>query len=80
MFHLGDGETFHLDPEMVSQIFEAIKEDNGRNYVATYTSRQFTREQYIAVCDEVENLFADDSGDAKYRACEHVLGKGFDKE
>ena len=74
-----DGETFHLDPEMVSQIFEAIKEDNGRNYVATFTSRKFTREQYIAVCDEVENRLADDSGDAKYRACEHVLGEGFDK-
>ena len=74
-----DGETFHLDPEMVSQIFEAIKEDNGRNYVATYTSRKFTREQYIAICDEVENLLANDSGDAEYRACEHVLGEGFDK-
>lgn len=45
-----DGETFHLDSEMVRQIFEAIKEDNGRNYVATYTSRKFTREQYIAIC------------------------------
>ena len=74
-----DGETFHLDPEMVRQIFEAIKEDNGRNYVASYTSRKFTREQYIAVCDEVENLLANDSGDAEYRACEHVLGEGFDK-
>lgn len=74
-----DGETFHLDPKMVSQIYEAITEDNGRNYVATYTSRKFTREQYIAVCDEVENRLADDSGDAKYRACEHVLGEGFDK-
>ena len=35
--------------------------------------------QYIAVCDEVENLLANDSGDAEYRACEHVLGEGFDK-
>lgn len=75
-----DGETFHLDPEIVSQVFEVIKEDNGRNYVAIYTDREFTREQYIAVCDEVENLLADDSGDAKYRACEHILGKSFDKE
>ena len=75
-----DGETFHLDPEMVSEIYSAMKEDNGRNYVATFTSRKFTREQYIAVCDEVENRLADDSGDAKYRACEHVLGVGFDKE
>ena len=74
-----DGETFHLDPEMVSEIYSAMKEDNGRNYVATFTSRKFTREQYIAVCDEVENRLADDSGDAKYRACEHVLGDGFDK-
>lgn len=74
-----DGETMHVTPEMVRQIFEAIKEDNGRNYVASYTSRKFTREQYIAVCDEVENLLANDSGDAKYRACEHVLGEGFDK-
>ena len=74
-----DGETFHLDPEMVSEIYSAMKEDNGRNYVATFTSRKFTREQYIAVCDEVENRLADDSGDAKYRACEHVLGEGFDK-
>ena len=73
-----DGETFHLDPEMVSQIYEAITEDNGRNYVATYTSRKFTREQYIAICDEVENLLTNDS--VEYRACEHVLGKGFDKE
>lgn len=71
-----DGETFHLDPEMVSQIYEAITEDNGRNYVATYTSRKFTREQYIAICDEVENLLMNDS--VEYRACEHVLGKGFD--
>ena len=31
------------------------------------------------MCDEVENRLADDSGDAKYRACEHVLGEGFDK-
>ena len=74
-----DGETMHVTPEMVRQIFEAIKEDNGRNYVASYTSRKFTREQYIAVCDEVENLLANDSGDAEYRACEHVLGEGFDK-
>lgn len=74
-----DGETMHVTPEMVRQIFEAIKEDNGRNYVASYTSRKFTREQYIAVCDEVENRLADDSGDAEYRACEHVLGEGFDK-
>ena len=73
-----DGETFHLDPEMVSQIYEAITEDNGRNYVATYTSRKFTREQYIAICDEVENMLTNDS--VEYRACEHVLGKGFDKE
>ena len=72
-----DGETFHLDPEMVSQIYEAITEDNGRNYVATYTNRKFTREQYIAICDEVENLLTNDS--VEYRACEHVLGKGFDK-
>ena len=72
-----DGETFHLDPEMVRQIFEAITEDNGRNYVATYTSRKFTREQYIAICDEVENLLTNDS--VEYRACEHVLGEGFDK-
>lgn len=71
-----DGETFHLDPEMVSQIYEVITEDNGRNYVATYTSRKFTREQYIAICDEVENLLMNDS--VEYRACEHVLGKGFD--
>lgn len=74
-----NGETMHVTPEMVRQIFEAIKEDNGRNYVASYTSRKFTREQYIAVCDEVENRLADDSGDAEYRACEHVLGEGFDK-
>ena len=74
-----DGKTFHLDPEVVSQVFEAIKEDNGRNYVVLYTNREFTREQYIAICDEVENLLADNSGDAKYRACENVLGKGFDK-
>ena len=73
-----DGETFHLDPEMVSEIYSAMKEDNGRNYVATYTSRKFTREQYIAICDEVENLLTNDS--VEYRACEHVLGKGFDKE
>ena len=73
-----DGETFHLDPEMVSQIYEAITEDNGRNYVATYTSRKFARELYIAICDEVENLLTNDS--VEYRACEHVLGKGFDKE
>lgn len=71
-----DGETFHLDPEMVSQIYEAITEDNGRNYVATYTSRKFTREQYIAICDEVENLLTNDS--VEYRACENVLGVGFD--
>lgn len=75
-----DGEIFHLDPEMVSQIFETIKEDNGRNYVATYTSREFTKEQYIAISDEVENLLADNSGDTEYLACEHVLGVGFDKE
>ncbi len=73
-----NGETFHLDSEIVSQIYEAITEDNGRNYVATYTSRKFTREQYIAICDEVENLLTNDS--VEYRACEHVLGKGFDKE
>lgn len=73
-----DGETFHLDPEMVNQIFEAIKEDNGRNYVATFTNRKFSREQYIAICDEVENLLTNDSGDVKYHACEHVLGVGFD--
>lgn len=71
-----DGETFHLDPEMVSQIYEAITEDKGRNYVATYTSRKFTREQYIAICDEVENLLTNDS--VEYRACENVLGVGFD--
>lgn len=71
-----DGETFHLDPEMVSQIYEAITEDNGRNYVATYTSRKFTREQYIAICNEVENLLTNDS--VEYRACENVLGVGFD--
>lgn len=75
-----DGKTVHVTPEMVSKIFEAIKEDNGRNYVATYTDRKFTREQYIDICDEVETLLADDSGDAEYRACEHVLGVGFDKE
>lgn len=73
-----DGETFHLDPEMISQIFEAIKEDNGRNYVATYTSRKFSREQYIAICDEVENLLANESEDVKYHACEQILGVGFD--
>lgn len=73
-----DGETFHLDPEMVNHIFEAIKEDNGRNYVATFTNRKFSREQYIAICDEVENLLTNDSGDVKYHACEHVLGVGFD--
>lgn len=73
-----DDETLHLDPEMINQIFEAIKEDNGRNYVATYTSRKFDREQYIAICDEVENLLANDSKDVKYCACEHVLGVGFD--
>ena len=73
-----DGETFHLDPEMISQIFEAIKEDNGRNYVATYTSRKFSREQYIAICDEVENLLANESKDVKYHACEQILGVGFD--
>lgn len=73
-----DDETLHLDPEMISQIFEAIKEDNGKNYVATYTSRKFDREQYIAICDEVENLLANDSKDVKYCACEHVLGVGFD--
>ena len=71
-----NGETFHLDPEMVSQIYEAITDDNGRNYVATYTSRKFTREQYIAICDEVENLLTNDS--VEYRACENVLGVGFD--
>lgn len=71
-----DGETFHLDPEMVSQIYEAITEDNGRNYVATYTSRKFTREQYIAIYNEVENLLTNDS--VEYRACENVLGVGFD--
>lgn len=71
-----NGETFHLDPEMVSQIYEAITEDNGRNYVATYTSRKFTREQYIAICDEVENLLTNDS--VEYRACENVLGVDFD--
>lgn len=71
-----NGETFHLDPEMVSQIYEAITEDNGRNYVATYISRKFTREQYIAICDEVENLLTNDS--VEYRACENVLGVGFD--
>lgn len=63
---------------MVSQIFEAIKEDNGRNYVAIYTDREFTKEQYIAISDEVENLLADDS--VKYLVCKHVLGVGFDKE
>ena len=71
-----NGETFHLDSEIVSQIYEAITEDNGRNYVATYTSRKFTREQYIAICDEVENLLTNDS--VEYRACENVLGVGFD--
>lgn len=75
-----DGETFHLDSETIRQIFEAIKEDNGRNYVATFTSRKFSREQYIDICDEVENLLANDSGDVEYQACEHVLGVGFDKE
>lgn len=74
-----DGKSFHLDPEMVSQIYEAITEDNGRNYVATYTSRKFTRAQYIAICDEVENLLADNSGNTEYLACKHVLGKGFDE-
>ena len=44
-----DGKTFHLDPEMVKEICRAIKEDSGRNYVATFTSREFTPEQYIAV-------------------------------
>ena len=75
-----DGQTVRFSPEMVSLIYEAIKEDNGRKCVATFTNRKFTTEQYIAVCEEVENLLAENSGDTEYRACEHVLGVGFDKE
>ena len=74
-----DGKTFHLDPEMVKEICRAIKEDSGRNYVATFTSREFTPEQYIAVCDEVENQLTKNSRDVEYQSCEKVLGKGFDK-
>lgn len=74
-----DGKTFHLDPEMVKEICRAIKEDSGRNYVATFTSREFTPEQYIAVCDEVEGQLTKNSGDVEYQSCEKVLGKGFDK-
>ena len=74
-----DGKTFHLDPEMVKEICRAIKEDSGRNYVATFTSREFTPEQYIAVCDEVEGQLTKNSRDVEYQSCEKVLGKGFDK-
>lgn len=75
-----DGQTVRFSPEMVRLIYEAIKEDNGRKCVATFTNRKFTTEQYIAVCEEVENLLAENSGDTEYRACEHVLGVGFDKK
>lgn len=75
-----DGQTVRFTPEMLSLVYEAIKEDNGRKCVATFTDRKFTTEQYIAVCEEVENLLAENSGDTEYRACEHVLGKGFDIE
>ena len=79
MYFTKDGETFHLDPEMVSEVYDSIKEDFGRDYVSEFTDKEFTREQYIAVYEEFASWFAAQSEETKHLACEKVLGDDFDK-
>ena len=74
-----DGETFHLDPEMLSQVLTAFYEDIGRRSVASYTKRQFTAEQYINVCRAVSGYMKSHS-EIEYQILEGVLGTGFEKE
>ena len=74
-----DGETFHLNPEMVSKIYDSIKEDFGRDYFSEFTDKEFTRKQYIAVYEECASWFATQSEETKHLACEKVLGDDFDK-
>lgn len=73
-----DGKTFHLDPEMVRNVSDAVKEADGRKFVATYTSRELSREQYIAVCDAMRDYF-DSYGELGYFIIRRVLGEGFNK-
>lgn len=73
-----DGKTFHLDPEMVRNVSDAVKEADGRKFVATYTSQELSREQYIAVCDEMRDYF-DSYGELGYFIIRRVLGEGFNK-
>lgn len=79
-----DGDDISAYDDKMQALYDAIKdvEDTSASYgkglyLIPKEKAGFT--EYIAVCDEVENRLADDSGDAKYRACEHVLGEGFDK-
>lgn len=74
-----NGETFHLNPDMVSKIYDSIKEDFGRNCVSEFTDKEFTREQYIAVYEECASWFTAESEETKYLTCEKVLGDDFDK-
>ena len=73
-----EGETIHLDPEMVRKVSDAVKEADGRKFVATYTSRELSKEQYIAVCDEMRDYF-DSYGELGYFIIRRVLGEGFNK-
>lgn len=73
------GNPIHLSPENLTEVSEAIKIDNGKNIVALYTSSTFTDEQYLAVSEALDDILSCDSGDAEYRACVNVLGKGFDE-
>lgn len=73
-----EGETIHLDPEMVRNVSDAVKEADGRKFVATYTSRELSREQYIAVCDAMRDYF-DSYGELGYFIIRRVLGEGFNK-
>lgn len=73
-----EGETIHLDPEMVRKVSDAVKEADGRKFVATYTSRELSKEQYIAVCDEMRD-YLDSYGELGYFIIRRVLGEGFNK-
>lgn len=53
-----NGKILHLNPETIRAVYDVIKEAKGRKYVSGYTSREFTREPYIAVCDARSDYLA----------------------
>lgn len=73
-----NGKILHLNPETIRAVYDVIKEVKGRKYVSGYTSREFTRERYIAVCDARSDYLAT-CAEIEYPILEKVLGKGFEK-